>query len=277
MAAAAAPAKVGPAGTPQLAGYYRGIERKLVAKGYLRTDRNPAKLSPEELARDFMAIAMKSEYSLKSGTISRSGDSVPLRRWETPVRIGVQFGASVGAGQQDADMAAIRSVAARLARASGHPVGLAGSGANFHVLILNDRERRNAGPLLRELAPTMSRAAQNAILNMKPNIFCMVVAIPGRSPSDGYREAVSVIRAEHSPAMRKSCMEEELAQGMGLPNDSREAWPSIFNDDEEFAVLTRHDELLLRMLYHDSLHPGMTAGAVGGQVGTLARSVLGSG
>ena len=33
-------------------------------------------------------------------------------------------------------------------------------------------------------------------------------------------------------------MEEELAQGMSLPNHWSGARSSIFNDDEEFAVLT---------------------------------------
>ena len=32
---------------------------------------------------------------------------------------------------------------------------------------------------------------------------------------------------------------------MGLANDSPEARPSIFNDDEEYALLTGHDEMLL--------------------------------
>ena len=77
--------------------------------------------------------------------------------------------------------------------------------------------------------------------------------------------------------MRQSCIEEELAQGMGLSNDSRDARPSIFNDDEEFGVLTRHDELLLRMLYSDSLRCGMSAGAVDDYVETLAAAVLRTG
>ena len=46
--------------------------------------------------------------------------------------------------------------------------------------------------------------------------------------------------------------------GLGLGNDSDTARPSIFNDDEEFALLTTHDEELLRLLYHPNLTPGMT-------------------
>ena len=43
---------------------------------------------------------------------------------------------------------------------------------------------------------------------------------------------------------------------MGLPNDSPEARPSLFNDDLEFALLTEHDAVLLRMLYDPRLRPG---------------------
>jgi hypothetical protein len=57
--------------------------------------------------------------------------------------------------------------------------------------------------------------------------------------------------------MRKSCIHEEMAQSLGLTNDSKSARPSIFNDDEEFALLTRHDELLLKILYDKRLKPGM--------------------
>ncbi len=260
-----------------LSDYYRGIEKQLVTRGYLRSNRRPAKLNSDVLASNFMAIAMRSEYSLKGGGISRSGHATHLRRWEQPVRIGVLFGSSVSAAQKRADLTAIRGVAARLKRASEHPVKVVDEKPNFHILVLNDQERANARPLLKKLVPSLSRAAQNAVVRMQPNVFCMVIAVPGKTRLEGYQKAIAVVRAEHPPVMRQSCMEEELAQGMGLANDSREAWPSIFNDDEEFGVLTHHDELLLKMLYHDSLSPGMSARAVSGQVKALAQKMLGSG
>ena len=48
-----------------------------------------------------------------------------------------------------------------------------------------------------------------------------------------------------------------MAQALGLLNDGDDIRPSVFNDDEEFALLTRHDELLLRILYDVRLRPGM--------------------
>ena len=93
------------------------------------------------------------------------------------------------------------------------------------------------------------------------------------SPSPS--QAVAVIRAEHPDALRLSCIHEEIAQGLGLANDSPAARPSIFNDDEEFGLLTRHDELLLRILYDSRLSPGMTEEEARPVVEIIAAELLG--
>ncbi|MEM9059251.1 MAG: DUF2927 domain-containing protein [Pseudomonadota bacterium] len=69
---------------------------------------------------------------------------------------------------------------------------------------------------------------------------------------------IVVIRTDLRAPMTASCIEEELAQTMGLMNDHPDVRPSLFNDDEEFALMTEHDELLLRILYDKRLEPGMT-------------------
>ncbi len=77
--------------------------------------------------------------------------------------------------------------------------------------------------------------------------------------------------------MRSACIHEELAQGMGLANDSPGARPSIFNDDEEFALLTTHDELLLRMLYDTRLQTGMEPSVAAPIARQIAREYLTAG
>ncbi|MEM7236304.1 MAG: DUF2927 domain-containing protein [Pseudomonadota bacterium] len=64
------------------------------------------------------------------------------------------------------------------------------------------------------------------------------------------------IRAELPSSMRHSCIEEEISQAMGLIRDDDEVRPSLFNEDEEFALLTEHDEYLLRILYDPRIRPG---------------------
>ena len=94
---------------------------------------------------------------------------------------------------------------------------------------------------------------------MRRDTYCAVAAYAAGPSSNTYTAAVAVIRTENPDLLRLSCIHEELAQGMGLANDSPAARPSIFNDDDEFALLTRHDEQLLTMLYDPRLTPGMTA------------------
>jgi hypothetical protein len=75
--------------------------------------------------------------------------------------------------------------------------------------------------------------------------------------------------------MRDLCINEELAQSLGLINDSPKARPSIFNDNEEFALLTRQDELMLRILYDRRLRPGMTLQEAAPIVARIANELMG--
>ena len=71
--------------------------------------------------------------------------------------------------------------------------------------------------------------------------------------------AMIVIKDELEDVLRESCIHEELVQTLGLMNDDENVRPSIFNDDQEFAILTEHDEYLLRILYDERLRTGMTS------------------
>ena len=90
-------------------------------------------------------------------------------------------------------------------------------------------------------------------------------------------QAVAVIRSELPLLLRLSCIHEELAQGLGLSNDSPRARPSIFNDDDEFGRLTAMDALMLAMLYDPALTPGMGADEARPIVSALAAAQFGAG
>jgi hypothetical protein len=109
---------------------------------------------------------------------------------------------------------------------------------------------------------------------MPTSVYCLVVARDSGG-SSAYVQAVAVIRAEHPDLMRLSCIHEELAQGLGLANDSPRARPSVFNDDEEFALLTRMDEILLKILYDRRLRPGMTESEARPIVEVIAAEIMG--
>lgn len=150
----------------------------------------------------------------------------------------------------------IAAYTARLGRLTSHPVSVVSQNANFNVLVVNEDERRALGPKLRTLVPGISDASIRTLTDLPRSILCLVLAFSEGAGFD-YTNAVAIVRAEHPDLMRLSCVHEELAQGMGLANDSPVARPSVFNDDEEFGLLTRHDELLLKMLYDRRMRVGM--------------------
>jgi hypothetical protein len=139
---------------------------------------------------------------------------------------------------------------------------------------VSEDEREALGPKVRAFLPNLSPGDVAGITGMPRTTYCLVYALSGGN-SGAYTRAFAVIRAEHPDLLRLSCLHEELTQGLGLPNDSPRARPSIFNDDEEFALLTDQDELLLRMLYSPELRPGMTPEEARPIVETLARRLTG--
>ncbi|MDZ7709813.1 MAG: DUF2927 domain-containing protein [Roseovarius sp.] len=252
-------------GTPSarstaLAAHYARVERDMRARGLLRTDGGgpDTPWTDTMLLRNFERIVFFNEYSPSAGYRPASGRPVALRKWTKPVRYGLEFGASVPGAQRAADRASVAGYAARLSRASRHPIALADRGVNFHVLVMSEDDRAEGLARIRQIAPEIDAVTFRVFQNMPRGIHCLVVAFSDKGNPHDYDLAIAWVRAEHPALMREACFHEELAQGLGLANDSPAARPSIFNDDEEFAYLTTHDEALLRLLYHPDLTPGMT-------------------
>ncbi|WP_417250012.1 DUF2927 domain-containing protein [Celeribacter sp.] len=256
--------------------YYADVQADLLRNELLRTDGGGADtpFNARQLAENFDAIALNDEYADINGSFVARTTPSHVHRWSAPVRLTLEFGASVPLDQRAEDRETLTSLARQLATATRHPITVAETGGNFHVLVLNEDERRGVGTHLRRLIPGLSEAAVRSVENMSRSTYCLVIASDPRD--DGiYRRAVAVIRGEHPSLMRKSCFHEEIAQGLGLANDSPRARPSIFNDDEEFALLTRHDELLLRILYDPRLTPNMTPETARPIAATIAAELMG--
>lgn len=257
--------------------YYQGVQTDLISQGLLRTDNGSgsAPFGPRELTENFVRIALYDEYTIESGRLIPSPQPSRLRKWDRPITISVEFGETVPIAQRRNDLRNISAYAARLSRNSGLPISVGNGSANFHVLILNEDERLAYGPRLRELVPGISPAAIRTMVDMPKSTLCLVNAFAGSSNASAFSAAVAVIRAEHPDRLRLSCIHEEIAQGLGLANDSPNARPSIFNDDEEFALLTLHDELLLQILYSPRLRIGMTEAEATPIVRSIANDILG--
>jgi len=275
--AAAVPAPVAQP-TPKSAAamaYYARVQQTLLTQGLLRTDGGGnIPFTDRMLAENFLRIALFDEYRRSAQGFVREETESRLRRWEVPVRFGVRFGASVPPDRRATDRARIASYVARLAKVTGHPMSLDDANPNFVIHIVSEDEREALSPQIRAVMPNLSAAEVAGVTNMPRSTYCLVYALSEGS-SGSYTRALAVVRSEHPDLLRLSCLHEELAQGLGLPNDSPRARPSIFNDDEEFALLTDHDELLLRMLYSRELRPGMTLAQARPIVFSLARRLMG--
>lgn len=245
----------------QMALHLAKLQADLYMQGLLRVDGGgpDVPFSRRNLVDNFIRIAMFDEYSSNGSTLVARETESRLRRWEQPIRMQIEFGASIPQAQRNKDRASIRAYVKRLSRLTNVPISITDHQPNFHVLILNEDERLAAGPRLQEIAPGISPASTRTVTHLQRSTLCLVFAYSSSANSSAYAKAVAVIRGEHPDLLRQSCIHEELAQGMGLANDSAAARPSIFNDDEEFGLLTHHDSLLLQMLYDPRLKLGMTA------------------
>lgn len=261
-----------------LSRYYGALQADLLRQGLLRTDGGgiDTPYSARQLAQNFEAVAFYDEYA--TGTWDRLQNASPtsLRRWTVPVKVSVEFGPSVSTEQRRLDGANVNVFTNRLARVSGHSIATTDvDRANFNVLFIGEDDREYLLARMRQIVPQMDPGSFRLVQSMPRSTHCLMLSYSSRRNAFDIRRAIVIIRAEHPDILRKSCIHEEMAQGMGLINDSPDARPSIFNDNDEFAFLTTHDEQLLQMLYDPRLRVGMGLTEARPIVQHLARTMLG--
>jgi len=251
-------------GTPQaseaLQEYYHQLEATLRSRGLLRTDRRAKDVpfNKRDLLANFEAVAFYDEYQRGSAFEKSTGDNSKLSKWVSPIRIKVHFGPSIDKITQVQDEKYVSDFVSKLAQVTNHPMQMVSQNSNFDVLISREDEHPLMLDTLKAQGAPLGFTAKRIITQMPPNIHCLVLAFSDPEAEDVYSHALAVIRAEHPDILKQACIHEEISQGLGLSNDSPRARPSIFNDDDEFAFLTYHDEILLKMLYDPRLSPGLS-------------------
>ena len=246
--------------------------------GRMRDDPAPpdAPFDNATLARNFRTIAFDVERDpFATGAAKGAlGEARFLRRWRGPVRWAVY----ASPAEQARVRPLVHDLALRLAGLTGLDIGPADAAAgphpppaNLQVWVVPDRIEGllrsfpanaagtgDAGEVVRARIAEFIRTWYSAAASpCAAQFFNVDRPAAGAGTILG---ALVLIRAGLPEALLRSCVEEELTQAMGLPNDDAGVRPSIFNDEKEFGVLTAHDELLLRILYDPRLEPGMTPG-----------------
>jgi len=243
----------------QLRQRYDHLATGLIAKGLLRTDggsKSP-RATPEALIELFNSLAFYDEYEPSSGFQPAQATPTALSKWQRPVKINLHFGPSLNPETRVTDTKFLSDYAAQLSNITRHPIELTTELGNFHVVVVDEVHRMNMVQKLRKKDVLVPPNIQQIIQQMPADIHCMVLTLSARHSPHIHEQALAVIRAEHPPVLKKACFHEEIAQGLGLHNDNPAAHPSIFNDDDEFALLTEQDALLLRILYDPRLPAGI--------------------
>lgn len=255
--------------------YFAQVQTDLMSRGLMRRETAPvdAPFDSRRLAENFIRIALYDEYATQNGRLVASETPSRLRRWQAPIRVGLRFGDSVSDSKRAKDTADLTRYITELSQITGHPMRVSDQYPNYWVYIVSEDERPLMAQTWAQHFPGLSPHDVAIATQMGLETFCMVLAISdGNSPV--YSGALAVIRSELPPEMTYSCLQEELAQGLGLANDFSMARPSIFNDDEEFSDLTAHDALLLQILYDRRLKPGMRESEAAPIIHDIAQRLL---
>ena len=219
----------------------------------LRTEWAPADAPFDAvmLADNFERIALRHEANPRLAGGKDNWRPNPLKRWSGPLRYQL-YGNAV----TPQDRAETRRLMDRIAGLTGLEIAEADTEVNFVILITTPQERDHYGAHLATVAPPLAKVYE--LWRRSPQIRCAGGAFSPAATPGSYNAAVVVIGGETRGLPRRACLHEEIVQSLGLANDDGRVRPSIFNDDGEFALLTRHDAFLLRILYDPRLLPGMT-------------------
>ena len=247
----------------ELSKSYREFEEVFRQRGYLRTDDGTSEgpLSVEQFLENFEQIAFYTEHSIVDGAFKRAKTPATLRRWEKPLRIMVLFGDSVPDEARRSDIRNVRAFAKRLESITGLEISLVTEDPNVVVTFVNYAERRRFAYSLYRMLDGISLKMAESFTNSPPDQFCSVLTLTSEGSGE-IQSAVVLVKSEQPDLLRLACIHEELAQSLGLMNDSKNARPSVFNDDEEFALLTKSDEDMIRLLYDRRLQAGRDARSV---------------
>lgn len=237
----------------QSAEYWRKYQAILTDKGLLRTERDPgdAPYTNEDLIRNFQAIMLQREYAKARGTFVKNASPRRLKKLPPVVRIEI-MGETVDA----TDMEHVRDFTDRMKRVAGVTMVESSDDPTIRLMILT-REERQAVARRAAQSPRWDFIAKNVANDLGSAVCGTYYSRDRRNRSR--IDYIVVIPAEVTGILRRSCIEEELGQTFGPGADFDDARPSVFNDDAEFALMTRHDEDLLRILYDPRLKSGMTA------------------
>ncbi|MBJ7536900.1 DUF2927 domain-containing protein [Marinomonas transparens] len=191
------------------------------------------------IQKSFIKIALEREY--------KETKHPKLVRWEKPIRL--YFESDYGDANLQKEMLSVH--AQHLAYITGLPIDFTSKAKQAGIIVvftsyadLENKVRKYIGD------PENIRTALNEAIclgNFRRNKHFEITRGVIIIPVDYAREKTRFL----------DCIVEEITQLLGLPNDSNDVFPSIFNDVSIDAYPSPLDYLLLKALYSPRLKPGM--------------------
>ena len=211
----------------------------------------------DDLVEHFTQVALGQEYA------DLGGVSGILAKWgANPVAITVQ-------GRPTQELAAMASKHLNeISRLTGVRFKQVTPGTNVPSIDLIFLKRAQMGAIK---GPNIDPKAIQSLAS-DPTMACFF--LKWHKPADQIVKAIVVVNIELEPVRVDSCLLEELTQVMGLPNDVKAYWKTLFNPLDVSFTYSEWDALYLKTLYDPRLKPGMNAEAVRATVRPIFAEAL---
>ena len=255
--------------------YYSRLEKRKTSLGLLRQDGGGADtpFDVDDIVEAFEQLAFYNEYDIDKNKLLPNSNAVSLAKWKSSTNISVRFGGSVDEKQKDKDLKEINGLISNLSKITNHKIKISQQNVNMYVVVAKQKEIKDLISEIGLKRPEFDPKRIPIITLLPKDIHCMAMTSMSSEPNSAILSALVIIRNELPDIMRRACIHEEIAQSLGLTNDSPFARPSIFNDDDEFATLTKFDEILLQILYDNRLYPGISEKEASQLVRQIAKEI----
>ncbi len=207
----------------------------------------------QQIFRDFVTIALGREHEPERGG--------RIIKWTKPVKIGIT------GPRREAFDPQLRLHTQHLRTITGHEMQVSNAGEVDILVILVPK--LDVAAIMQHAAVYRRMFANEAAFTaymkrIESGEFRQICLTTLRSnvASGVINGAVSFIPLDRGDKVVYQCLIEEVSQALGLPNDSDDVNPSIFNDSSPYIELTDMDILFLRILYDPRLKPGMDYSAL---------------
>lgn len=198
-------------------------------------------INDAEVVRNFEEIALRNEH--------RRLRNPRVTKWLGPLRVFVREDIHPGRFALED----LKKQFARISRLTGLPARFVGNSSSANFIVVFTRLERFGSVIQATLRPAQPRLASRLA-----RADCVGVFSRNLQTSE-IVSATVIIPVDHANerGIMYRCIVEETTQVMGLPNDSTRIDITLFNDRSRLDDITPHDELLLRMLYHPAMRPGL--------------------